>query len=330
MFTAQFVESRGEVGEPGQLAVLSEDQLVEVGGFVELPDGVEGAGGGGIEAEGGGKVNLGNPESGSTEGVEGFPAVVEFDREVAGVIVDTDTTAKEIGIHGLVEEALEEGQGLGGVFEVAQRFGFQAEVEVAAGLIGEILDVPGAGFEVRKDGGLVGLEVLEGAGKGGDRAFHPGRDEPGDDFEELGGVSQPLGSRPVGTVDILLHAGPVEGAVGEPVDGENVAVLPGEPRLEGGKVGVLEEFGGGEGGEAEADGIRSGGALGKRRHPVPDLEGVLPEDAERFLPGLGRVDVRAVGEVVIVVELHAGDRERSAPNFQHARAGFWHIAAGAQ
>ena len=47
---------------------------------------------------------------------------------VAGVVVDADAAPDEAGVVGLREEALKEGERLGGVLEVPEWFGLQAEV----------------------------------------------------------------------------------------------------------------------------------------------------------------------------------------------------------
>jgi len=303
-------------GYGGQVIVLRDDDLVEVGGFVEGFDGLEGGGVGGGEFEGAGEVDFANAESGGAEGVEGGAAVVEFEGEVTGIVVDADAAFDEVGVGGDGEEALEKGEGLGGVFEVAEGFGFEAEVEVLAGLLREGFDVVGAGFEVAEEGGFVGLEFLEGAGEGGDGAAGVGRAEGGDDGEEVVGVGEAFGGGPIGAVDVFLHAGAVEGAVGEAVDGEDVAVLLGEPGLEGGEVVAGEEFGGGLGGEAEADGVGgrgcclcwlATGTVTPLREGVADGEDVGFEDVPGFRPGFGGVDVGAVGEVVVVGNAHEGD-----------------------
>lgn len=76
-------------------------------------------------------------------------AVVELEREVAGVVVDADMFFDRIGIEVLSgtpgEKAFEKSEGFLGVFEVAQWFGFEAEVKVLAGSFSEGCDGEGAG-----------------------------------------------------------------------------------------------------------------------------------------------------------------------------------------
>ncbi len=125
----------GEVEEALDGAVLGlEEDLVEVGWFVEGADGGEGFGVCGVEGECAGEVDFGEAEAGVGEGVEGGVGGVVFEGEVAGVVVDADAVEEGGGVWGFVGEAVEEGEGFGGVFEVAEGFGFEAEVEVVAGL----------------------------------------------------------------------------------------------------------------------------------------------------------------------------------------------------
>ena len=76
-------------------------------------------------------------------------AVVELECEVAGVVVDADMVFNRIGIEVLLgtpgKKAFEKSEGFFGVFEVAQRFGFEAEVKVLAGSFSEGCDGEGAG-----------------------------------------------------------------------------------------------------------------------------------------------------------------------------------------
>ena len=87
---------------------------------------------------------------------------------MAGVVVEADAAFDEGGVAGKIAEALEEGEGFRGVFKMAERFGFESEVEVFAGLLGQIFDEMGAFFEVSKDFLLVAVEGFVGAGEGRD------------------------------------------------------------------------------------------------------------------------------------------------------------------
>ncbi|MFT6242476.1 MAG: hypothetical protein ACJAQT_004581 [Akkermansiaceae bacterium] len=156
-------------------------------------------------------------------------AVFEFESKVAGVVVDTEVSFDggviEVLLGAPGEEAFKEREGFLGVFEVAEGFGFETEVEVFAGFFGESFDGEGAGVEVGEDEFFVGLEFFERTGKGGDGATGFLWAEAGDDGEELLGVDETGALGPVGLVDVFLYAGAMEGAVGETVDCENVAVF---------------------------------------------------------------------------------------------------------
>ena len=95
----------------------------------------------------------------------------------------------------------------------------------------------------------------------------------------------------------------MKGAIGESVDGENVAVLTGEPVLKERQVVTFQQLAGGEGGETQSDGV----GLVILHHLVAHLEGVFLQDAEGLRPGLCRMDVGAVGEMMLVVEMHGVD-----------------------
>ncbi len=231
-------------------------------------------------------------------------AIFEFEGEVAGVVVDA-----EVFFEGLViqvaflapgEEALEKGEGFFGVFEVAEGFGLEAEVEVLAGFFGEGRDGEGAGVEVGENEVFVRFEFLEGAGESGDGATGFLRTEAGDDGEELLGVNEAGGFGPVGLVNVFLHAGAVESAVGEAIDGEDVAVFGSQPVFEEIEVVVFQELKGRLGGEAEAN--REGFLAG---NPVPNSQNIGFKNLESLRPTFSRVDIGAVGEVV-AVKLHVG------------------------
>lgn len=196
-------------------------------------------------------------------------------------------------------EAIEKGQGLGGVFEVAQRLGLESEMEVFTGLEGEAFDPESERIEVSENEIFVGFEFLEGAGEGGDGAAAVFGAEAGDDGEELLGVDEAGERGPVGLIDVFFDAGAVEGSVGEAVDGEDVAVFRLEPVFEVIEGGAFEKVEGGLGGETQADGeFFSVGDL------VADGEDVGFEDLKSFGPSFGGVDISAVGEVLLIAEGH--------------------------
>ena len=95
----------------------------------------------------------------------------------------------------------------------------------------------------------------------------------------------------------------MKGPVGESVNSEDVAVLAGEPVLEEREVISFQQLPGGEGGEPESDGL----GFVALDDLVPDLKGMLLQGTEGFCPGLGRMNVGAIGEMMLVVEVHGLD-----------------------
>ena len=95
----------------------------------------------------------------------------------------------------------------------------------------------------------------------------------------------------------------MKGPVGKPIDCEDVAVLTGEPVLKKREVIFFHQLPGGEGGESQSDGV----GFVAPDDLIPDLEGVLLQHTEGFCPGLGRMNVGAIGEMMLVVEVHGMD-----------------------
>jgi hypothetical protein len=197
---------------------------------------------------------------------------------------------------------IEEHDGLGAGFEEAQRFGFETEVQDATGALAQGGDVIHAAPEVVPHGALLvpGLdEFLEGTGDGADAAFDPFGEERREQVKKEVGELETVGRGPVGRIDLFLDARAMELAVRESVQGEDVAIVLVEPALEGQQGGGGAEFPGGLGAEAQADGIRLRGGA----DAVPDGQGELVQCGEGFGPGLPAMDVGAVGEVEVRVEL---------------------------
>ena len=173
---------------------------------------------------------------------------------MAGIVVDAEAALDVFA----VAEGVEEGDGFGGVFDPAEGFGFEAEVEVFTGAVGEACEPRGVGGEVFAD--EVGVVVVRdeffvAAWDGGDAAGEAGREEVGEDGEEGFGVFDAGGGAPIGLEDLFLDAGAVELAVGEAVDGEDVAIVLSEPALEDEPGLAVEERACGFCAEAEADGV---------------------------------------------------------------------------
>ena len=71
---------------------------------------------------------------------------------------------------------------------------------------------------------------LERPRDGRHRADHPFRQKRRQDLGGAIGVAQPLRRKPIRLINVLLHAAPMEWAVGERVDGEDVQILASEKR----------------------------------------------------------------------------------------------------
>jgi len=249
-------EEEWEIHEAAEGAVeVFGDDLVEVGRFVEATYGIDGLWVARIERKGVGKVDFGEADVVFQEGIECEGGVVEFDGEVAAVEVQTDSLG-EAGWCGFFRvQAMEERDGFRGVFEVAEGFGFEAQVEIDLVGLGQLIDVGGEFDQVFADEGFVGGKGFVGARECGDGATGGFRCDLGDDLEEILGVGDAFVGCPVREEDLLFDASAVEGAVGEAVDGEDAAVVRFEPVFEFLEILVLEKFVGGDGGEAQADGV---------------------------------------------------------------------------
>src|SRR5690242_13486546 len=76
-----------------------------------------------------------------------------------------------------------------------------------------------------------GDELLKSTRHGADASLDPGRNELGEQVEEQFGVFEPALSAPVRQVNLFFDAAGVELAVGEAVNGEDVAMLGSKPAL---------------------------------------------------------------------------------------------------
>lgn len=217
---------------------------------------------------------------------------------MAGIVVQADAAAEGIGIRSFLMKPLEECEGLGGVLEMSERFGFQPEVKITTGFGGEFLQKTGKREEVFPDFLLVHLESLVGAGKRGDGGSGAGCGNGGEDPEQIPRVGEARRIAPVRLEDPFLHPGTVEAAVGKAVDGEDIGIGFCKPVAKPGEMIAGEKLPRRDGGKAEPDGKR--GIRGKRAvraEPVADGENVFFQHAQGIRPGLGGMDVRAVGEM---------------------------------
>src|SRR4051812_32193634 len=101
--------------------------------------------------------------------------LLELHREMAGVIVDAQMLGEAWIARMFRAQALEEVDRLAAAFEQAERFGFEAEMHLAAGLLADAGDVLDAAPEIGADCfQLVGvkLESLERPGQRADARVH--------------------------------------------------------------------------------------------------------------------------------------------------------------
>ena len=175
--------------------------------------------------------------------------VLELDRHVAGVEAHAEMApegglalgaaeagqAAERGHRRRREQvALEEAHGLVHGLHVAAGLGLERERDHLAGALPEPVE-PGrvADHQLRHPAfvGRAADAPLEGARHGADRALEPGlvRQERGEQLGQAVAVREARVVEPVGEVDLLLDARPVERPVGEAVDREDVeAAVPEE------------------------------------------------------------------------------------------------------
>ena len=311
--------SRGEVRVTGEgvreIAVKSapaggvpDDGLVEVDRIGKVLEGGPG-GGGGPGFEGGTEMDF--AEFDAVVGQAGQPGggFLELNGEMAGVVIDPQMGGQTRVAGMLRAELFEKMNCFGGGLEEAEGFGFEAKVEGLAGAVGQAGDVFNGLPKILADGGLPGGvggrfgrgEFLEGAGQSADTAFHPGREEFGQQVEQEIGIGQAFRGGPIGAVNVFLDAGLVELAIGEAVDGEDVAGVGIQPMAELAEGSRPGQVAGGLVAEAEADGEGGVGA-----HAVADGQGMGGEGVEGFGPGFAPVDVGAIGQLVAVGEFHDG------------------------
>ena len=292
----------GKVFKPSE-RVRVEDHLVQVCRFVELLNGGEGLFVLRVEGEGVGEVDFGNTKPGLGEGVERLMAVVEFEGEMTGVVVDADVFANGGGIDiffiGPSKKPFEKGEGFFGVFKMSERFRFQSEMEILAGLHREVLDGESEGVEVFKNQFFVGFKFLEGTRKSGNGSAGFFRAKTSDDGEELFRVDEAGELGPVGLVDLFFDAGAVEGAVGKAIDSEDVAVFRFKPGRKFVEAILFEKFLGRLRGEAETN--REFFIAGDA---VADCEDVGFENVKCFGPSFRWMNVCAVGEMLVLGKLH--------------------------
>ncbi len=253
------------------------DHLMKVDLVAERFHEAEGRGGR-CEAERRAEMELADADSGVAESLEGARGVFVFDGKVAGIVIDSEAALNVLA----AAELLEEGDGFRRILDPAERFRFEAEVQVLAGAVREAGEPCGVAAEILPDEvgvRFVGDEGFVTARDGADAARQTMWKQVREDAEKRFCVFRAERGAPVRLEDLFLDAAAVEFAVGKAIDGENVAIVPVEPALEGEAGLAVEEVAGCSGSEAEADGVRLA-----RGDALADAEGVAFEGGHGFRP----------------------------------------------
>ncbi len=233
---------------------------------------------------------------------QGVLRFFKFHGEMAGVVIDAQMFSQARVVRMFVAHPLEEVDRLRAAFQQAHRFRLEAQVQFAPGLLADAGDVFDAAPEVVPDAlqvFRVDREPFERSRQRADAALHAGGHQVREQVKEQVGVSQPLRRGPVRRIDLFLHAGAVEPAVGKSIDGENVTIILAQPALKVEQPGMAAQFHRRVVAQAQADRKRL-----VRTNPFPHGQHVRLERMKRLGPGLAAMDVRAVGEVEMVVQLH--------------------------
>ena len=151
-----------EIDMAGNAAVgVTLHHLVEISRFIKGADGFDGTIFARIEGEGGGEVDLGNADAFVSHDSERTTGILILESEVAAVIVDADAALDLFVVIGVGEEAIVKTQGLLGVLEVTEWFGFESEVEVSFGDVAQGVEKGGEFYQVFADDFFVRSECLE-------------------------------------------------------------------------------------------------------------------------------------------------------------------------
>jgi len=234
--------------------------------------------GGRCEAECRAEMELADADSGFAERLEGARGVFVFDCKMAGIVIDPEAALNILAAAELVEEV----DGFRGILDPAERFRFEAEVQVLAGAVREAGEPCGVAAEILPDEvgvRFVGDEGFVTARDGADAAGQACGKDVRENAEKRLCVFRAEGRAPVGLEDLFLDAAAVEFAVGKAIDRENVAIVPVEPALEGEAGFAVEEVAGGGGSEPEADGVWLAGG-----DALTDAEGMAFEGGHGFRP----------------------------------------------
>src|SRR5215831_7658055 len=121
------------------------------------------------------------------------------------------------------------------------------------------------------------------------RADHPVRQKHRQDLSGAIRIAQPLRLEPIRLIDILLHASPMEWAIGKGVNGEDVEIFAVEKRSKLVKHRWRAQRLGGDPREPKAKSERS-----VRRYSRLDVWDMSLKALAHLVPTLARVDIRTV------------------------------------
>lgn len=277
------------------------DDLVEVDRLVKTTQFFQHVGRG-FQLQRGAKVKLADADACTRDSGKGAFWSFILHGQMAGIVVQADEFEEVFVLRIAVVVETEEFQHLAAGFDEAERFRLQAQVQVVPSGNADFLNVLAAETQVFKDGGdLIPADVegLVGAGQGADAAAGSGWEKLSQDVKKSLRVLQAVIAGPVWLEHALLHPLSMEGAVGEAIDGENVAVVCCQPILELGQLAWGQQFQGGLVTQPQANAIRLATA-----DAIFDPQGVVFQAAPGFLPRVATMDVGAVAEMDAVIEKH--------------------------
>src|ERR1700722_7139964 len=170
----------------------------------------------------------------TAEGADGVARFLEFDREMAGVVVDAEVFIQTRIVRMFGAQALKKSNRLRAGLKPAEWLRFHAEVQGPPRGAADAINVFDAAPEIVADGLLLlgaGDESFERAGQGAHAAFDAGWDELREQVKQTIRICQALGRSPIREVNLLLPARAVESPERKSVDRKNVAVLLLQPFL---------------------------------------------------------------------------------------------------
>ena len=233
---------------------------------------------------------------------EGFSRFLEFNRQVTRIIIDPQAPRQSGVVRVLGAKALEKRHCLGGRFQIAKRLWFQAEMQSSPGLFFQARDMLDAAENVRANPPKLIVrrdEFLERTGHGAHAPFDSRRHELPQQIEQPIRIIDAVVGCPIRAIDLLLDALPVKLAVGKPVDRKNVTIISIQPAAKIQQGGRMAQLPRGRAAETQPDGIRLSGA-----NAVTHGEGEFLQRRQGFRPRFSAMDVRAIGQMQIMVEFH--------------------------